>query len=242
MDGSLHPSSILPTMDNIGSFTPTSVGSIPSIHEKLTAKFHSHSTKSLDYRLKQLRALYWGLKDAESALLEACKLDLGKSRYEAYMTEVGWVLNDIIFMNKNLERFMKDEKPDDIDLTNSFMKPRIRKDPLGAILIIGAFNFPLQLSLGPLIGAIAAGCTAILKVRMERLPWLPGVHQHFLVWLADSTPATSQVKTLPMPPGSCNMSSPRVSTTKHIRLCKEAFRRPMRFLIASGTRYFIPVA
>ena len=58
---------------------------------------------------------------------------------------------------------MKEEKPSDISLMNTVMKPRIRKEPLGTILIIGAYNFPVQLSLGPLIGAIAAGCTCVLK-------------------------------------------------------------------------------
>ncbi|RMZ27891.1 hypothetical protein D0859_08029 [Hortaea werneckii] len=104
-----------------------------------------------------------GLKDEEPALMEACKLDLGKSQFETYLTEVGWVLNDILFMCKNLERFAKDEKAEDTNFMNSFMRPTIRKDPLGAVLIIGAYNFPIQLSLGPLIGAISAGCTAVLK-------------------------------------------------------------------------------
>lgn len=90
-------------------------------------------------------------------------LDLKKSAFETYLTEVGWVLNDIIFMTKNLQRFMKDEKAEDTSLTNMPMRPRIRKEPLGAVLVIGAYNFPFQLSLGPLVGAIAAGCTAVLK-------------------------------------------------------------------------------
>ena len=157
------PNMIYLKMEDLPPFTATPKKSIPAVHQRVVDKFHSHTTRPIEYRLKQLRSLYWGLKDEEPALLEACKLDLGKSAYEAYLTEVGWVLNDIIFMSKNLVRFMKDEKPDDINLTNSFMQPRIRKDPLGSVLIIGAFNFPIQLSLGPLIGAIAAGCTAVLK-------------------------------------------------------------------------------
>src|SRR5204862_295943 len=51
----------------------------------------------------------------------------------------------------------------DIPLMNMVMSPKIRKDPLGAVLILGCWNYPLQLSFGPVIGAIAAGCTAILK-------------------------------------------------------------------------------
>merc|ERR1712000_683055 len=151
------------TMADLSPFTDTPMDKIPELHERVVKKFHTHTTCPLAYRLKQLRQLYWGLKDEEPALMEACKLDLGKSQFETYLTEVGWVLNDILFMCKNLERFAKDEKAEDTNFMNSFMRPTIRKDPLGAVLIIGAYNFPIQLSLGPLIGAISAGCTAILK-------------------------------------------------------------------------------
>lgn len=150
-------------MEGLPAFTATPVNDIPHIHQRVTKKFHEHSTRPIEYRLKQLRALYWSMKDNEEGFVEACKLDLGKSAYETYMTEYGWVLNDIVFMSKNLVRFAKDEKAEDIDFVNSFARPRIRKDPLGAVLIIGAFNFPFQLSLGPLVGSIAAGCTAVLK-------------------------------------------------------------------------------
>ncbi|KAM0712076.1 hypothetical protein Q7P37_011170 [Cladosporium fusiforme] len=166
-------------MDDLPPFTNTPVDSIPAVHNRITAKFHTHTTRTIEYRQKQLRSLYWGLKDEEPALLEALKLDLGKSAYEAYLAEVGWVLNDVLFMSKNLERFMKDEKPEDIDLQNMALRPRIRKDPLGAVLIIGAFNFPLQLSLGPLIGAIAAGCTAVLKPS-ENAPNSARIMQHII--------------------------------------------------------------
>lgn len=151
------------TMDDLPPLTVTPINEISAIHQRLTNKFHTHSTRPIEYRLKQLRALYWCMKDHEQAILEACKLDLGRSAYETHMTEFGWVLNDIVFMSKNLARFVKDEKAEDIDFTNSFMRPRIRKDPLGVVLIIGAFNLAFQLSLGPLVGAIAAGCTAVLK-------------------------------------------------------------------------------
>ena len=166
-------------MDDLPPFTATPVEDIPNIHQRVVDKFHSHTTRPIEYRLKQLRSLYWGLKDEEPALLEACKLDLGKSAYEATLTEVGWVLNDIIFMSQNLARFMKDEKPQDIDLTNRFMQPRIKKDPLGAVMIIGAYNFPIQLSLGPLVGAIAAGCTAVLKPS-ENAPNAARIMQHII--------------------------------------------------------------
>lgn len=166
-------------MDDLPPFTGTPIDDIPSVHQRVVDKFNTNQTRDIQYRLKQLRALYWGLKDEEPALLEACKLDLGKSAYETYLTEVGWVLNDILFMCKNLQRFMKDEKAEDTGLLNMAMRPRIRKDPLGAVLIIGAYNFPLQLSLGPLVGAIAAGCTAVLKPS-ENAPNAARIMQHII--------------------------------------------------------------
>lgn len=70
-------------------------------------------------------------------IMEACKLDIGKSNYETYLVEVGWCMNDIVHVSDNLHKWAKDEKPDDIDLINSFMTPKIRKDPLGTVLVIG---------------------------------------------------------------------------------------------------------
>ncbi|TKA71161.1 hypothetical protein B0A49_05190 [Cryomyces minteri] len=150
-------------MAELPAFNHTSLESIADISNTVRATFHTHKTRSVSYRLTQLRKLYWGLKDNEDALLEACKRDLGKSSFETYLTEVGWCENDIIFMCNNLEKWVKDEAAPDIPLLNKALSPRIRKEPLGCVLIIGAYNFPVQLSLGPLIGAIAAGCTAILK-------------------------------------------------------------------------------
>ncbi|CAK3751085.1 probable fatty aldehyde dehydrogenase [Lecanosticta acicola] len=166
-------------MADLPQLTYTPVDDISTIHKRVVDKFHTHATRPAAYRLKQLRQLYWGLKDEEPALMEACKLDLGKSAYETYLTEVGWVLNDILFMCKNLERFMKDEKAEDTSLMNMAMSPMIRKDPLGAVLVIGAYNFPIQLSLGPFVGAIAAGCTAVLKPS-ESAPNAARIMQHIV--------------------------------------------------------------
>lgn len=113
--------------------------------------------------MTQLRKLYWGIVDNSDALVEACKQDLGKPAFETYISEIDWCKNDIMFVTKNLAKWMKDEAAPDIPLANSLLNPRIRKEPLGTVLIIGAYNFPVQLSIGPLIGAIAAGCTAVLK-------------------------------------------------------------------------------
>ena len=68
---------------------------------------------------------------------EALKRDLRKSEYDAYLAEIGYVENDIIHVTKNLRKWAKDEKPEDMQFPYSFMKPTIRKDPFGVVLVIG---------------------------------------------------------------------------------------------------------
>jgi len=89
--------------------------------------------------------------------------DVGKGAFETFLTEINWCENDIIFTCNNLRKWAKDETPPDIPLMNKAVSPRIRKEPYGVALVIGAYNFPVQLQLGPMIGAIAAGCTCVLK-------------------------------------------------------------------------------
>lgn len=149
--------------DTMPPFEHTPIDDIAPLCATVRASFLAHTTRPLEYRITQLRKLYWAFKDNEELVAEACKRDLGKSTFETYLTEYSWCMNDCIWMANNLTRFARDEKPADIPLTNRLMGPRIRKDPLGAVLIIGAFNFPIQLTIGPLIGAIAAGCTAVIK-------------------------------------------------------------------------------
>ena len=144
-------------------FKNTPVKQIPTTVERVRSTFFTHRTRPVEWRIKQLRKFYWAIVDHEQELLEACSKDLHKGFFETLLTEIKWVENDIIFVCNNLEKWASDEKPADIPLTNSLMFPKIRKDPLGVVLIIGAFNFPIQLSFGPLIGAISGGNTAILK-------------------------------------------------------------------------------
>lgn len=77
------------------------------------------------------------LKDNEEALVKACQSDLGKGSFETLMTEIDWCTNDIIFVCKNLSKWAKDERAPDIPLTLAALSPKIRKDPLGCVLVIG---------------------------------------------------------------------------------------------------------
>lgn len=121
----------------VPQFRETPVEEIPSIVARVRDTYFTHKTRPIEFRLKQLRKLYWALKDHEADILEACQKDLGKGYMEAMLSEINWVQNDIIFMTSNLERWSKDEKPEDISLSNRLVSPRIRKDPLGTVLVIG---------------------------------------------------------------------------------------------------------
>ncbi|PYH87477.1 aldehyde dehydrogenase [Aspergillus ellipticus CBS 707.79] len=125
--------------------------------------FNEHKTRDVEYRLVQLRKLYWAVKDHAEEMHEALRLDLGKPLFESEMAESHWMMNDIVFVSRNLHKWVQDEKAEDIDLSMKLTNPTIRKDPLGCVLVIGAFNFPFQLTLGPVIGAIAAGNTVVIK-------------------------------------------------------------------------------
>jgi beta-apo-4'-carotenal oxygenase len=147
----------------IAPFEATPADDIPSIAATVRNTFRTQKTKDVEYRLVQLRKLYWGLHDLTDKLLEALKQDLNKPAHDSQISEVGWAIQDCMYTIKNVEKWAQDDKDVDVDLQMKLLKPRIRKEPLGAVLIIGTYNFPVNLNVCPLIGAIAAGCPAVVK-------------------------------------------------------------------------------
>lgn len=120
------------------------------------------ATQSVEFRLAQLKKLYALVKDNEEALNNALALDLGKSAYEAYITEIGIVLSELSYAIKHLKKWSKPKKV----LTPLSLFPsssQILKEPYGVALILSPWNYPVQLALVPAIGAIAAGNCVILK-------------------------------------------------------------------------------
>ncbi|KAK5043446.1 hypothetical protein LTR84_011982 [Exophiala bonariae] len=144
-------------------FKHTLIDDIPSIVSRLRKTYSSQKTRPAEYRIRQLRQLYWAMVDNEKELLEALDRDLRKSTFETYAAEINFITNEIIFATQSLHQWMKDETPADIALMDKLLTPKIRKDPLGVVLITGPFNFPVHLSFSPMIGAIAAGNTVVLK-------------------------------------------------------------------------------
>lgn len=138
---------------------------MPSIEQQFNqckAFFHTQKTKDIAFRKQQLKALRKSIKDHEDELLDALHKDLGKNKVEAYATEIGYVLKSIKQARKEIKSWAKTQSVDTplyLFPTKSYIKP----EPYGTVLIIGPFNYPFQLVFEPLIGAIAAGNTVMIK-------------------------------------------------------------------------------
>lgn len=124
--------------------------------------FHTDETKSLSFRKDQLRKLKKAIQAHEGTINEALRLDLNKSEFEAYTTEVGFCLSSIEYTLKHMDKWAKSRRVP-TPLLNFYSSSRIIPEPLGTVLIIGPYNYPFQLIIEPLIGALCAGNTAILK-------------------------------------------------------------------------------
>ncbi|MFT3932500.1 MAG: aldehyde dehydrogenase [Chitinophagaceae bacterium] len=138
---------------------------ISSIQSSLFAArnyFNSGATKTYAFRKKQLQNFKATLLANEQAIYQALYADLKKSPEEAYASELGLLLNEINYAIKHLQQWMY-PKNANTDLVNLPSSSKIYRDPLGVVLIIAPWNYPLQLALIPLIGAIAGGNCAIVK-------------------------------------------------------------------------------
>lgn len=127
-----------------------------------TSFFRQGRTAEAAFRLEQLKKLREALIRFERDLMEALRKDLGKGEMEAYSSEIGIVLSSIAYQAKHLKKWMKPRKVG-TPLTLVGTSSRIIPEPYGTVLIVGPFNYPVQLVLEPLIGAIAAGNCAVLK-------------------------------------------------------------------------------
>lgn len=132
------------------------------IFNKQKEFFNLGKTKDINFRIEVLKKLKKVIKENEDKILEALKRDLGKSNFESYATEIGLVYDEINTHIKNIKRWSKIEKIKS-PIVHYPSKSYIYKEPYGVILIIGPFNYPFQLVMAPLVGAISAGNTAIIK-------------------------------------------------------------------------------
>ncbi|MBC8062139.1 MAG: aldehyde dehydrogenase [Clostridiaceae bacterium] len=137
----------------------TTVDNMLKEHKKF---FHTGETRNIDYRISALKKLKAMIKKYDKDIVNALNKDLGKSEFEAYSTEVGFVLDSIGNFVKHLKRWSRTKKVR-IPIHQFPSKGYIIYEPYGTVLIIGPFNYPFQLLIEPLIGAVAAGNCVILK-------------------------------------------------------------------------------
>lgn len=141
---------------------PTSVFDATTIVQKQRAFFNTGKTKSIEFRIEQLKKLRQIIVDNEKAIIQALHDDLRKSELEAYATEVGIVLVEIDDLLKNVKSWSKPQRvktPLFHQLATSWRYP----EPYGVTYIISPWNYPFQLLIAPLAAAMVAGNTAILK-------------------------------------------------------------------------------
>ena len=138
------------------------MSSIKEVVQKQRDFFKTNITKDLNFRAEQLKKLRKAILDHEEEILEALASDLNKSAFEAYMTEIGIVLEEIRFMLKRFKSWAKPKKVK-TPLTQFPAKSRIYSEPYGVVLIMSPWNYPFQLTIAPLVGAIAAGNCALVK-------------------------------------------------------------------------------
>ncbi|WP_372504799.1 aldehyde dehydrogenase family protein [Streptomyces telluris] len=129
---------------------------------RLRAGFATGRTKPLAWRLGQLQALRTLLTEQADVLLAALRADLGKGPKEAYRTEIGFTLNELDHTVAHLAEWLA-PRPAPVPKAFRPAEARVVRDPLGVVLVIAPWNYPLQLALTPLVGALAAGNAVVVK-------------------------------------------------------------------------------
>jgi len=161
--------------------THTPIENIATVRQEQKEYFKSGATLEVKFRKAMLNKLLAALEKWEKPLADALWKDLHKSYEEAYLTEISIVKGEIRTHMKNVCKWAKRRKaPTPLKLFPS--RSYIVKEPLGNALIISPWNYPVQLLLNPLVGAISAGCTAVLKPS----PYVPTVSKVIEDMIADT--------------------------------------------------------
>lgn len=139
-----------------------SLNYINELVEKQRKFFKSNKTLPIDFRINYLKKLKNIINKYEKDIASALYNDLGKSDYESYMCEIGLALSEITYMIKHIKRFSKIKKVH-TPLAQFAAKSYISPTPYGNVLIISPWNYPFLLTIEPLVDALAAGNTVIIK-------------------------------------------------------------------------------
>ena len=135
---------------------------IQEILKKQKDYFETGATLPIKTRIEALKKIHAYIKAHEKEITDALTADLGKSALEGFMCEAGLVLGEISYMLKNIRKFARDESRA-TPITNFAAKSFVKKSPRGAVLIMSPWNYPFLLTMDPLVDALAAGNTVVVK-------------------------------------------------------------------------------
>jgi aldehyde dehydrogenase (NAD+) len=138
------------------------MGQFQSVVSRQREFFETGKTKALSFRLNKLKQLYDAIRRFEPDIMASLRADLNKSAFEAYATEIGYVLSELRSTIKRLPRWAKPERVRS-GLAQFGSRSRIYREPYGVVLVMAPWNYPFQLAAAPLLGAVAAGNCAIVK-------------------------------------------------------------------------------
>ena len=141
---------------------PIRINPVSALAERARAFFRTDVTRDIDFRKAKLKSFAAAVRAHENEILDALAKDFGRPRYEAYPSEVGALVAEALEAARLVTEWARPKRvpgPLVIFPSKSFITP----DPLGTALILAPWNYPLNLALSPLVGAIAAGCNAVLK-------------------------------------------------------------------------------
>ena len=146
---------------NTVSAAPTH-SDIPKVVARLRQTFSTGKTRSVEWRRAQLHALEKMMAENESAIAAALEKDLDRSPFEAWLADSATTAGEARYAAKNVKKWMR-RKYRLLELAQLPGRGWVEYEPYGTVLIIGAWNYPFYLTLGPAVGAIAAGNTLVLK-------------------------------------------------------------------------------
>lgn len=135
---------------------------IPGIVQRLRDTFKSGRTRSIEWRKQQLQALERMMVENEGAIAEALDKDLGRGPFEAWLADIASTAGEAKDAAKNVKKWTR-RKFRMLEMSQLPGRGWVEYEPYGTVLVIGAWNFPFVLTLGPAVGAIAAGNTVVLK-------------------------------------------------------------------------------
>ncbi|OAN41972.1 aldehyde dehydrogenase family protein [Mycolicibacterium iranicum] len=135
---------------------------IPAVVARLRQTFATGRTRTVEWRREQLHALERLMTENEAAITDALEKDLGRSPFEAWLADIASTTGEAAYAAKNVGKWMK-RRHRLLEMSQLPGRGWVEYEPFGTVLIIGAWNFPFALTLGPAVGAIAAGNTMVLK-------------------------------------------------------------------------------